>query len=74
MNSNEYQVEAIKNLKIVLKYIYSPRLRALIEEAIEYIENAYWLTDHEIEEAYNGAIRGSAFPGDEVGWLSDDFD
>ncbi|MDX1995465.1 MAG: hypothetical protein SF029_23985 [bacterium] len=52
----------------------SPHLKAIFRDLYQRLERGIRITERDIEDALNGALRGSQFSGDWVGRPADDFD
>ncbi|MBC7872014.1 MAG: hypothetical protein H7Y09_14305, partial [Chitinophagaceae bacterium] len=63
-----------KQLRYYIESFKSPHLKAIFENLLTLLYEGVDLSERDIDNAHNGAIRGSEFPGDLVGRPADDFD
>jgi hypothetical protein len=63
-----------KQLRHYIEAFKSPHLKVIFEDLLTLLYEGVDISEREIENALNGALRGSEFDGDWVGRPSDDFD
>jgi hypothetical protein len=71
-NPQFYQME--QKLCTYIETFRSSHLKRIFEDLLNLLYAGIEITERDIEDARNGALRGSEFPGDWMGRPPDDFD
>jgi hypothetical protein len=70
--SRDYLDYVLRKLRESRDAATSPKYRRYLEHLIQMQERGIDLSEREIDDTLNGALRGSEFPGDLVGRLRDE--